>query len=185
MRRSRLAFAPGIRQDGRLVRTLSYSSRSFAADLAAFCRGAAVPPAITRAAAAILAGVRTGGDRAVARYAARFDGARLRPAAFRVTAAEIAGASRRLPAAQRRALVAAHASIAAFNRRGLPRGWTGRNRQGARVGEKFDPIRRVGLYVPEGQVPLVSTVLMTVTLANIAGCPEIVEIGRASCRERV
>jgi histidinol dehydrogenase len=42
------------------------------------------------------------------------------------------------------------------------------------VGEKFDPIRRVGLYVPGGQVPLVSTVLMTVTLAKIAGCPEVV-----------
>jgi histidinol dehydrogenase len=41
------------------------------------------------------------------------------------------------------------------------------------VGEKFDPIRRVGLYVPGGQVPLVSTVLMTATLAKMAGCPEI------------
>jgi histidinol dehydrogenase len=41
------------------------------------------------------------------------------------------------------------------------------------VGEKFDPIRRVGIYVPGGQVPLVSTVLMTATLARIAGCPEV------------
>ena len=41
------------------------------------------------------------------------------------------------------------------------------------VGEKFDPIRRVGLYVPGGEVPLVSTVLMTVSLAKIAGCPEV------------
>ena len=41
------------------------------------------------------------------------------------------------------------------------------------VGEKHDPIRRVGLYVPGGQVPLVSTVLMTASLAKIAGCPEI------------
>jgi histidinol dehydrogenase len=37
----------------------------------------------------------------------------------------------------------------------------------------FHPIRRVGLYVPGGQVPLVSTVLMTATLAKIAGCPQI------------
>ena len=41
------------------------------------------------------------------------------------------------------------------------------------MGEKFDPICRVGIYVPGGQVPLVSTVLMTATLARIAGCPEI------------
>jgi len=48
-----------------------------------------------------------------------------------------------------------------------------RNPQGAQVGEKFDPIRRVGLYVPGGHVPLVSTVLMTALLARIAGCPEV------------
>jgi len=40
--------------------------------------------------------------------------------------------------------------------------------------EKFDPLERVGIYVPGGTAPLVSTVLMTVTLAKVAGCPEIV-----------
>ena len=41
------------------------------------------------------------------------------------------------------------------------------------MGEKFDPLQRVGLYIPGGEVPLVSTVLMTATLARIAGCPQI------------
>jgi histidinol dehydrogenase len=49
-----------------------------------------------------------------------------------------------------------------------------RNSQGGRVGEKFDPLRRVGIYVPGGTAPLVSTVLMTATLAKVAGCREIV-----------
>lgn len=49
-----------------------------------------------------------------------------------------------------------------------------RNTQGGTVGEKFDPLQRVGIYVPGGTAPLVSTVLMTVTLAKVAGCPEIV-----------
>jgi histidinol dehydrogenase len=155
------------------VRTLSHTSKTFAADLGAFCRGAEVPVEIAAAVTGILADVRARGDEAVAYYAARFDGAKLRPREFRVKPAEIAAAAKRLPAAQRRALVAARDNIAAFNRRGQSRDWMGRNRQGARVGEKFDPIRRVGLYVPGGQVPLVSTVLMTVTLARIAGCPEI------------
>jgi histidinol dehydrogenase len=70
-------------------------------------------------------------------------------------------------------MVEAHANIVAFNRKSLPKDWFGKNRQGAGVGECFHPIRRVGLYVPGGQVPLVSTVLMTATLAKIAGCPEI------------
>jgi histidinol dehydrogenase len=42
------------------------------------------------------------------------------------------------------------------------------------VGEKFDPFQRVGIYIPGGTAPLVSTALMTITLAKAAGCPEIV-----------
>src|SRR2546423_8871287 len=42
------------------------------------------------------------------------------------------------------------------------------------VGEKCDPFQRVGIYVPGGTAPLVSTALMTITLARVAGCPEIV-----------
>ncbi len=155
------------------MRSLRFIDKNFAADLAAFCRGAAVPPEITTAVAAILADVRARGDEAVAHYAAKFDGAKLRAGEFRVKPAEFAAATKRLPAAERRALVAARDSIIAFNRRNLPKNWTAKNLHGALVGEKFDPIRRVGLYVPGGQVPLVSTVLMTVTLAKIAGCPEI------------
>jgi histidinol dehydrogenase len=68
---------------------------------------------------------------------------------------------------------AAHENVVAFNRKSLPEDWTARNKQGAEVGEVFFPIRRVGLYVPGGQVPLVSTVIMTATLAKLAGCPEI------------
>jgi histidinol dehydrogenase len=66
-----------------------------------------------------------------------------------------------------------HAAVRDFNRKTLPGDWSARNRHGGWAGEKFDPIRRVGLYVPGGQVPLVSTVLMTATLAKLAGCPEI------------
>jgi histidinol dehydrogenase len=155
------------------MRTLHHSSREFAAELAAFCRSANAPREIADSVAAILADVRQRGDEAVGYYAAKFDGAKLRGRDFPVKPADLAAASRRLPAAERKALVAAHASIADFHRRARPENWTAKNKHGAQVGEKFDPIRRVGLYVPGGQVPLVSTVLMTATLAKIAGCPEI------------
>jgi histidinol dehydrogenase len=52
--------------------------------------------------------------------------------------------------------------------------WQTKNHHGAAVGEKFDPFQRVGIYIPGGTAPLVSTALMTVTLAKTAGCPEIV-----------
>ena len=156
------------------MRTLHHASKTFSADLAAFCRGSVVPREIADSVAAILADVRARGDEALSYYAAKFDGAKLRGRDFRVPPAQFATAARRLPAADRRALVTAQASITDFNRRGLPENWMAKNKHGAQVGEKFDPIRRVGLYVPGGQVPLVSTVLMTATLAKIAGCPEIV-----------
>ena len=156
------------------MRLIDYATPEASAQLAEFCRGALVPKEISDAVSAILADVQARGDAAVCDYATKFDGARLQPAQFRVPATDLRRAAKQLPREEWRALQAAHANIIAFNRRGLPKDWSGRNPQGARVGEKFDPIRRVGLYVPGGQVPLVSTVLMTATLARIAGCPEIV-----------
>ncbi|HWA08548.1 MAG TPA: histidinol dehydrogenase [Opitutaceae bacterium] len=167
------------------MRTLSYSSKTFPADLAAFCRTAAVSRDFSVHVAAILADVDARGDEAIAYYAAKFDGAKLRPRDFRLKPSELSAAAKRLAPASRRALVAARDSIVAFNRRGQAKDWTATNPQGAEVGEKFDPIRRVGLYVPGGQVPLVSTVLMTVTLAQIAGCPEIAVFTPSNAEGRV
>src|SRR4051812_39019751 len=143
------------------MRTLHHDSKGFADELAAFCRGAVASAEISESVAAILADVRARGDEAVSYYAAKFDGAKLRARDFRVPVAEIAASAKRLPAAERKALIAARDNIQAFNERGLPERWVGKNAQGAVVGEKFDAIRRVGLYVPGGEVPLVSTVLMT------------------------
>lgn len=117
--------------------------------------------------------MRQRGDEAVAYYAAKFDSAKLRAREFRIKAADLQGALASLPANDRKAMEAAHENVLSFNRKGMPADWTGKNKQGAEVGEMFHPIRRVGLYVPGGQVPLVSTVIMTATLAKIAGCPEI------------
>lgn len=155
------------------MRTLHHAAKNFADELAAFCRAAVVTKEISDAVAAILADVRTRGDEAVAYYAAKFDGAKLRARDFRVSAADLANAAKKVSANEMRALTAAHENIVAFNKHALPKAWTAKNKHGATVGEKFDPIRRVGLYVPGGEVPLISTVLMTVSLAKIAGCPEI------------
>jgi histidinol dehydrogenase len=156
------------------MRTLHHGSKTFAEDLAAFCRSAIISKEISDSVAAILADVHARGDEAVSYYAAKFDGAKLRAREFRVNPNDLAAAAKALPAAQMRALIAARDNVLAYNKNGLPQAWMAKNKHGAAVGEKFDPIRRVGLYVPGGEVPLVSTVLMTVTLAKIAGCPEVV-----------
>jgi len=167
------------------VRFLTTSTEDFDRELAAFCREAAVPVQITESVAAILADVRERGDEAVAHYAEKFDGARLAPSAFCVAPEDLAAAHARLPFEERSAIESAHAAILAYNCEGLAQAWQAKNPHGAMVGEKFDPIRRVGLYVPGGQVPLVSTVLMTATLAKIADCPEIAVFTPSDAQGRV
>ncbi len=165
--------------------SLKFGDKDFPSRLASFCRAAAVPAGMSATVAAILADVKARGDEAVAYYAAKFDGAKLRARDFKVPPAELAAAFRRLPEKDRRALAAARAGIVDFNRRAVPADWTARNRQGGLVGEKFDPIRRVGLYVPGGHSPLVSSVLMTAVLARIAGCPEIAVFTPAKAGGRI
>ena len=146
----------------------------FEARLRAFVGTGAPEPAVRDAAAAVIADVRRRGDAAVLAATAKFDGARLTAARLRIPEAELAAAAKALPADRRRALAAAIASVRDFHRRTLPKGWTARNRHGATVGERHLPIRRCGLYIPGGQVPLVSTVVMTAVPAAVAGVPEVV-----------
>jgi len=91
-----------------------------------------------------------------------------------VTQAELMTASLRADDAVRAAVADASRNITRFAHRSLRKPWNMRNSHGALVGEKFDPFQRVGVYIPGGTAPLVSTALMTIVLAKVAGCPEIV-----------
>jgi histidinol dehydrogenase len=124
--------------------------------------------------AAILREVQQRGDEAVLEFTARFDGATLDLTQLAVTQAELMAASLKADDSLRAAVEEAEANIAAFARKSRRKGWEMKNSHGARVGEKFDPFQRVGIYIPGGTAPLVSTALMTITLAKAAGCPEIV-----------
>ncbi len=114
------------------------------------------------------------GDEALVEFTERFDGVRLEPAEFAVSTAEIMAASLKATPEIRAAVREADRNIAAFAKKSLRRSWWARNSHGAVVGEKFDPLARVGIYIPGGTAPLASTALMTVTLARVAGCPQIV-----------
>lgn len=122
----------------------------------------------------IIQAVAERGDAALCELTRRFDGADLRPDQLAVTRAELFQASVQAGPELRRTLALAARNIERFSRRALRRDWTLRNAQGGRVGEKFDPFERVGIYIPGGTAPLVSTALMTVLLARVAGCPQIV-----------
>jgi histidinol dehydrogenase len=130
-------------------------------------------PVIEQRTRAILDDVRARGDAALLEFTEKFDGACLAPDQLVVTQAELLTASLKADEATRGAVAAAEKNIAAFARKSLRRNWQMCNSHGAVVGEKFDPFHRVGVYIPGGTAPLVSTALMTVTLAKVAGCPQI------------
>jgi histidinol dehydrogenase len=131
-------------------------------------------PEIEQRTRAILDDVRTRGDAALLEFVERFDGAKLTADQLRVTQAELMAVSLKADESLRAAVAEAEMNIANFARKSLRKGWSMKNSHGAKVGEKFDPFQRVGVYIPGGTAPLVSTALMTITLARVAGCPEIV-----------
>lgn len=131
-------------------------------------------PVVEERAREIVESVRTRGDDALLELTERFDGARLAPDQLELTKAELLGASIKADDRLRAAVASASRNIERFSRKSLRKSWSASNGQGARVGEKFDPFARVGIYIPGGTAPLVSTALMTVVLAKVAGCPEIV-----------
>ena len=131
-------------------------------------------PGVEERTRAILDAVRGRGDAALLEFTARFDGAKLSADQLAVTRAELVTASLKADDSLRAAVAEAEKNVAAFARKSLRQSWCARNSHGAGVGEKIDPFQRVGVYIPGGLAPLVSTALMTVTLAKVAGCPEIV-----------
>lgn len=131
-------------------------------------------PLIEERVRSILSEMTSRGDAALLDFTEKFDGIRLSPSQLSVEQKEFQGARSHINAPFKKAIVEAEANIRLFSRQALRKNWMSRNNHGARVGEKFDPFQRVGIYIPGGTAPLVSTVLMTVTLAKVAGCPEIV-----------
>ena len=131
-------------------------------------------PVVEQRALEIIRAVQRRGDKALLHYTEKFDGAKLTPGKLRVGQAELTGAWRATDARTRKAIRLAKANVTLFAKRSLRKNWQTRNAQGGVVGEKFDPFARVGVYIPGGTAPLASTTLMTVTLAKVAGCREIV-----------
>lgn len=126
-----------------------------------------VEPSVRR----IIADVRKHGDRAVRKYAERWDElSKQEP--LRVAQDEINSAWKSASAELRNSLRAAAANIRRFCEWQKPVEWM-RTRQGTSVGQIVRPLDSVGCYVPGGRYPLVSTLLMTVIPAQVAGVQNV------------
>jgi histidinol dehydrogenase len=157
------------------MKTIRHTDKNFAAKLREATAGSSLfDVEIESRTRKILDSVHTCGDDAVLECTERFDGAKLTAEQLAVTQAELFNASLAADESLRAAVAEAEKNIASFAKKSLRKGWSSKNSHGAGVGEKFDPFQRVGVYIPGGTAPLVSTALMTITLAKVAGCQEIV-----------
>ncbi len=154
------------------MRILRHTDPDFARALKTLQRRAEPAADVEAVVREIIAAVRTRGDAAVREFTEKFGGPRLRE--LRVSTEELRAAQTGVDAKAKAAIALAHANVLDFARRSLRKNWSAKNKQGVQVGERFDPFQRVGIYVPGGTAPLVSSAIMTCTLAAAAGVPEIV-----------
>jgi len=123
------------------------------------------------AAIEIVEAIRREGDRAVFEYACRLDG--FTGESFRVPPADINAARKAADPEDIAAMEAAIAAVRAFHTKQGLGGYEVETWPGVTCRRRVDPIRSVGLYVPAGSAPLVSTLIMLAVPAQIAGVPGI------------
>ncbi len=122
----------------------------------------------------IIEDVRRNGDAAVLKYTRRFDKVRMTAGRLRCVDREFDDARKTVP---KRFLAAARRiekNVSLYHKEQVPGEWTIDVGMRSRLGEVVRPVERVGVYIPGGMAPLVSTLFMTVIPARIAGVGKIV-----------
>jgi histidinol dehydrogenase len=169
VRRKEVKREEGKRKDG--VRVLEGAAQTRYVNALAG-RGATdlaeVEPAVRR----IVSDVRRNGNRALRRYAARWDGLGNNES-IRVDEAELQAAWEQAEPELRGAIKQAAGNIRKYAEWQAPQEWRREVQPGVVVGQLVRPLESVGCYVPGGRYPLPSTVLMTVIPAQVAGVKEI------------
>lgn len=129
-------------------------------------------PEVDRIVCDIIQGVRKDGDQALRQMALDFDHTEITE--FEVSEAEIAAGCEAVSQEVKEAILTAKSNIEKFHAAQMPREITVETSPGVKCVQRPVAIDRVGLYVPGGQAPLFSTVLMLATPAKIAGCKDII-----------
>jgi histidinol dehydrogenase len=153
-------------------------------------RGAVNTAKVDTTVRTILSEVRQGGMQALVEYAGRFDGLRIAKDGsggvdqpLRVSREEMKAAWDETDDVLKAAMQAARTNIRTFAERQMPKSWTSQPVEGVETGQVVRPLSSVGCYVPGGRYPLPSTLLMTVTPAQVAGVERIVVCSPKPARE--
>lgn len=120
----------------------------------------------------ILADVKKRGDEALKEYTSRFDHVNLDE--LRITDVELTFAKHEVDEDLKKAIQIARENIEHFHGAQKGASVNVETTPGVRCWQKTLPIEKVGLYIPGGTAPLLSTVLMLGIPARMAGCKEIV-----------
>ncbi|WP_396099508.1 histidinol dehydrogenase [Cyanobium sp. WAJ14-Wanaka] len=118
--------------------------------------------------------VRGQGDRALIELTQRFDG--VRPEPLRIPQERLAQAWQQCPAPLQAALELAHQRILAFHQQQIPQDLAVTGPHGERLGRRWRPVEKAGLYVPGGRASYPSTVLMNAVPATVAGVQRLVMV---------
>ena len=158
----------------KLIRT--FGPTAAAAELAIRtleARGSVTTAQVEPVVRAILSAVRKCGDKAVTDYATKFDGLQNKQSLL-VSAEEMRSAWEATDPKLQAAMMVARGNILAFAEAQLAEEWMLFSEDGVQTGQIVRPLTSVGCYVPGGRYPLPSTLLMTVTPAQVAGVERIV-----------
>lgn len=120
----------------------------------------------------IIKRVEQGGDKALRALCQEIDG--LVPDRFEISGEELRLAAADVDDELKMAIGRASENIRTFHRAQMPKSISVETMKGIHCRLRYTPIERVGLYIPGGTAPLLSTVLMTVIPAKLAGCREII-----------
>lgn len=133
----------------------------------------------------IVGAVRDRGNAAVFEFTERFDQLVLTDESMFVTDAELAEAEELVEESVKEAIAASKRNVHAFAKRSMREDWSYVNAEGADVGERFVAYDRVGVYVPGGKAPLVSTALMTAAIGQAVGVKDILAATPAGANGKV
>ncbi|MBF0484984.1 MAG: histidinol dehydrogenase [Candidatus Omnitrophica bacterium] len=122
----------------------------------------------------IVEDVRLNGDDAVLKYTRRFDKVKLLARDLRVGESEISSAFQNITPEFIDTLKLIIQNVSAFYKKQVKKPCCIKSEDGILLKEEFRPIETVGVYIPAGTAPLVSSVYMTVIPAMIAGVERIV-----------
>jgi histidinol dehydrogenase len=130
-------------------------------------------PAIFKKVSRILSEVRQSGDTALRRYTREFDGIDLPLKRLVVTQGDINRAFEKIQVPFVPILKQITENVREYYEKELKKSFEIMGPNGVHLGKRYEPLDRVGIYIPAGTAPLVSTVYMTVIPAKVAGVKQI------------